>query len=124
MKRTTLNLIIDTLMLIAMGIVSFSGFVLQYLTRRSYAEQYATLRDIVRNTVGLRRSGWHDAHLYTSFILLALLILHIMLHWPSIAAFFRRIAPNIVLRSIIYALLLLVAILSIVPWIATYLPIY
>ena len=116
MKKSTLNLIIDILMFIAMGIVSFSGFALQYLVRRRCLPQFEQLRDVVGDIFGLGRRGWHEAHVYTSIILLVLLVLHIVLHWPSISAFFRRMVPNAVLRGVVYAVLVVVLLGMVVPW--------
>lgn len=120
MKKTTLNLTIDLLMMVAMGIVSFSGFVLQYVARRKPTLEFEQTRQVVEAVFGLNRRGWHDAHLYTSYILLALLVLHVVLHWSSVSTFFHRVVPNTTLRAVLYILLFVIALLAIIPWIAAY----
>lgn len=121
MKKTTLNLVIDLLIFASMGIISFSGFVLQYIARRKPTLDFEKMREIIDAIFGLNRRGWHDAHLYTSYILLVLLVLHIALHWSSISTFFKRVAPNKALRAVLYIVLLIVALLSTLPWAAAYL---
>lgn len=74
MKKSTLNAVIDVLLLIAMLSVVFIGVLLGFFIGRGAvpaAEKYLW---------GLHRHDWGDLHLIFSLILVGLVILHFILH--------------------------------------------
>ena len=63
------------------------------------------------------RHTWADIHLYSGIALVVLLVLHIVLHWSVVDAFFTKTIKSAALRYILYIFLLLILILGVLPWI-------
>lgn len=73
--KLTLNAAVDLIMLITLIPNLISGIVL-----------YAILPEGVRFGgralfMGLSRNGWMDLHNHAGFLLVALIVLHLLLHW-------------------------------------------
>lgn len=116
MNRIKTNIIIDILMLLAMASVSISGWVIKYflplggrMRHRSYL--------VSNEFMGMERCTWRDIHLWSGIALIILLVLHVVLHWNFISAFFKKHIPNNALRNFAYAFLLIISLISVVPWI-------
>ena len=103
MNKLKRNIIIDILMLLAMAIVSISGYLLDEVCRRGVT------------FLGMGRRVWIDIHLWSGIVLLALLILHIVLHWQMVDGFFKKSIPSCGLRYLVYFLLAVVVLATFVP---------
>ena len=67
--------------------------------------------------LGLDRHDWGAIHLYLGFLLLALLVLHIVLHWNMIPGLFARlVAPSRQRWQIALVYVLLTAALLLFPF--------
>ena len=104
MKKLNSNILIDVLMLAAMATVSGSGFLLEEVCRRGVT------------FLGLGRRMWADIHLWSGIVLVVLLALHIILHWSTINAFFKKTIPSCTVRYIVYIILLALVLITIAPW--------
>lgn len=104
MKKLARNIIVDILMLAAMATVSGSGYLLDEVCRRGVTFW------------GMGRRTWIDIHLWSGIVIVVLLVLHIVLHWKMVDGFFRKVIPNCALRYAVYALLLALVLITVVPW--------
>ena len=108
MNRLKTNIVIDILMLVSFAVMSFSGFVLQ-MRRVLFTGRSPFM--------GMSRHTWSDIHLWSAIVVLVLLVLHIVvLHWKAVDAFFKKSIENTTLRYIVYALLVVVIMITIIPW--------
>ena len=95
MNKLKTNIIIDILMLVAMAIVSGSGYLIEEVCRRGVT------------FLGMGRRVWVDIHIWSGIILVALLIVH---------GFFTKHIPNRAVRYGVYALLLALILIASIPW--------
>jgi hypothetical protein len=94
MNKTSLNFVIDALMFLGMMAIAGLGFLMKYvlLPGRESTVKYGRRVDL--SFLGLDRHDWGAVHLYLGFFLLALLVLHIVLHWHMIPGLFARLIAN------------------------------
>jgi hypothetical protein len=91
-RKPTQNLIVDAAAFVALALMLATGFVLRYMLppgsggavgmHGAGAREYLTLW-------GLTRHEWGDVHYWASLALMALLALHLVLHWSWIASMVR-----------------------------------
>ena len=110
MNRLKTNIVIDILMLVSFAAMSFSGFVLQM--RRVLSAGRSPF-------LGMSRHTWSDIHLWSAIVVLVLLVLHLLLHWKAVDAFFKKSIENATLRYVVYTLLVVVILITIIPWFFT-----
>lgn len=96
MKRPTIHLIVDSLAFGAVALMISSGLVLRYIlppgSGRLIGEgtgQGALHRPITL-LWGLTRSEWSDFHYWVSLALMAILAVHLALHWKWIVCVIRN----------------------------------
>jgi hypothetical protein len=94
MNKAKLNFVIDALMFLGMTAIAGLGFLMKYvlLPGRESTVKYGRRVDL--SFLGLDRHDWGAIHLYLGFLLLALLALHIVLHWNMIPGLFARLIAN------------------------------
>lgn len=112
MKKMTINIVIDVLLLVAMTIISVSGFLLNGILPHCHGGG-----GVVRSVLGMGRHAWADIHLISGIILVVLLALHIILHWSQVDGFFRKQIKSVALRYTLYAVLLVLLLATVLPWI-------
>jgi hypothetical protein len=90
----TWNLAIDGLMLVAMAIVAGLGFLMKFalLPGRERIVKYGDNAELY--FLGLDRHQWGGVHLWTAYVLIGLLVLHIVLHWDMILCLMRKALPR------------------------------
>ncbi len=87
MKRTWLNFLIDIVTaLVALGLV-WTGFLMEWVLPKGSPRDGLSLW-------GLDRHVWGEIHLYFSYAVIALVVVHIALHWQWIAIMACRLAPG------------------------------
>lgn len=111
------NIIIDLAMFLAMVVTSVSGIVIKIIAPLRRVAHEAWVRDAAFWIVGESRRMWGKIHLWAGVVLLALLVIHIVLHWSAIDAFFKKHIKSVAGRGLLYAVLLVLLLLSVVPWI-------
>lgn len=100
MKRTTLNYFVDLAALIDLIVLACIGYIIKYYlppgTGGLGRELHGGLGTGQTKTLfSLSRHQWGDIHFYLSILFIALIILHLILHWAWIknctkAIFFKR----------------------------------
>lgn len=99
--KPKINLIIDFAMLILLMAIAGLGFLIKYILVPGYKRNLLYEGDVELYFMGMDRHEWGSIHLWLSFIFLALMILHIILHWRMITCIFRQMFQNRVARSAI-----------------------
>lgn len=115
-NKMLLNIIIDFVMLIAMALVSISGFILEIVIPSRYAVRFQSVTPWSSHLFGLGRHDWGNIHLWAGVVLLTLLAIHILSHINMVSAFVKKKCPNNILRVLLYILFLMLLIITIMPW--------
>jgi len=110
MTRARINLVIDAAMALVMAAIAGIGFLMHWILIPGEARPavYGGRPDLY--WLGLDRHEWGDIHLVLGIALLALVVLHVALHWGQVVAIWRGMVPNRAAR-LAAALVLLVLIL-------------
>ena len=94
MRRSSLNLLIDLLsFLLLMGLV-FTGVIIKYVMPPGTGGLARELhsgagREHIKEFVSLSRHQWGYIHFCISIVFVVLMLIHIILHWSCIKAYFR-----------------------------------
>ena len=116
-NRLTTNIIIDLAMFLAMVITSFSGIVIRVIARLRRVAESEWVREAASSFFEVwSRRTWAQIHLWAGVIVMVLLVVHIALHWQIVDGFFKKHIANKSLRYTLYVVLLLLLIVSVVPW--------
>ena len=117
-NRLKTNIIIDLVMFLAMAVTSISGIVIKLIAplRRTAESEWVQEAAMWFFQVWNRRT-WAHIHLWAGVIVMVLLVAHIALHWQTVDGFFKKHIENKSLRTSLYMVLLLLLIISVVPWI-------
>jgi hypothetical protein len=78
MNRSTLNALVDLIALVAFIPSIFSGIVLWWLPEGGY--RGGLNPQALEPFLGLTRSVWKDLHFWSSFLLAACILAHLLLH--------------------------------------------
>lgn len=121
MKKSTLNFVIDIIMLLCFSATAGIGFLLKYalIPWQDRWEVYG--RKVGLSFWGMDRHQWKEIHLIFGFMLLALLFLHIVLHWKLITCIYHRITKGkriraiLIISTIVFSLFLMLAPFWIIP---------
>lgn len=117
MNRAKLNFVIDVLMFLCMAAIAGLGFLMKYVLVPGRETPLIYGRRVDLSFLGLDRHDWGAIHLYLGFVLLALLALHIVLHWQMIPGLFARLVGNGRKRRLIgLAYVVLAAVLLLFPF--------
>ena len=117
MEKPKLNFVIDALMFLCLMALAGLGFLMKYalLPGREAWAKYG--RNVDLTWLGWNRHDWGQIHLYLAFALLALLVIHLFLHWQMILGLFARLVPNPETRTrLALALLILTALFLLLPF--------
>lgn len=116
-NRLKVNIIIDLVMFLAMAVTSISGIVIKLIAplRRTAESEWVREAAMWFFQVWNRRT-WAHIHLWAGVIVMVLLVAHIALHWQTVDGFFKKHIENKSLRTSLYMVLLLLLIISVVPW--------
>ena len=116
-NRLKVNIIIDLVMFLAMAVTSVSGIVIKLIAPlRRTAESEWVREAAMWFFQAWNRRTWAHIHLWAGVIVMALLVAHIALHWQTVDGFFKKHIENKSLRTSLYMVLLLLLIVSVVPW--------
>lgn len=113
-----INMGIDLLLFLAMVATSISGVVIRIIAPlRRVAEQVWVREAAAWFFKEWPRRTWALIHLWAGVVVMVLLVLHILLHWRVIDGFCSKYIQNKTLRAIFYVVLLVLLLLSVVPWV-------
>jgi hypothetical protein len=101
MSKSKINFIIDALMTLCMAAIAGIGFLMEWVlvAGKDTVEIYG--RRVELSLFGLDRHQWGSIHLYVAFALIALLVLHIILHWDMILVIYRKLVSSRTARWVI-----------------------
>ena len=117
-NRLKVNIIIDLVMFLAMAVTSISGIVIKLIAPLRRTAESEWVRDAAMWFFQVwNRRTWAHIHLWAGVIVMVLLVAHIALHWQTVDGFFKKHIENKSLRTSLYMVLLLLLIISVVPWI-------
>ena len=115
-NKMPLNIIIDFVMLMAMALVSISGFILEIVIPSRHAVKFQGVTPWSSQLLGLGRHDWGEIHLWAGIVLVILLTIHFLLHINIVSAFVKKKCPNRILQILLYILFLMLLIMTIMPW--------
>lgn len=73
MKRVNQNFIVDSIAFVAFVFLTSTGILMRFLLPPGSGHS--------RSLLGLSRHGWGDVHFWVALLFLAILALHLLLHW-------------------------------------------
>ena len=120
MTKAKLNLIIDALMALVLAAIAGLGFLINWVLIPGEERQavYGGRPDLY--WLSWDRHQWGDLHLVLGITLLALMVLHVVLHWSQVVGIWRRMVGNRVARvALAVVLLLLIVVLMAFPALVT-----
>ncbi len=113
MERWKLNYIIEALMFLCLMAIAGLGFLMKYVMPPGRERWVKYGRNVDLSWLGLDRHDWGQIHLYLAFLLLALLLLHIILHWSQIVGLYGKLIAGAKARSRLAIAFLVIAVLLI-----------
>ena len=117
MKKSTVNFAIDVALSILMASVVGIGFLMKYVLIPGQDRRAVYGGNVDLSVLGLGRHEWGYIHFVMGYALLALVIIHVILHWDVMLAMYRRlIHPRGVRIALAMLLLLLCTALVVIPF--------
>jgi hypothetical protein len=117
MKKANLNLVIDAVLMVCIAAIAGIGLLIKFVLVPGYRRWQLYGRNVNLSFWGLDRHQWGTFHLVIGCVFLALLLLHIILHWEIIVGCCCKLLPNRPLRLLVAIVLLcLVIFLFIFPY--------
>lgn len=101
MKRAELNLVIDVLLLLCIAAIAGIGLLIKYVLVPGYLRSQIYGQNVSLFFWGLDRHQWGTIHFTIGLAFIALLGLHVVLHWPMVVGIYRSLVPNRLARWII-----------------------
>ena len=114
MSKSKLNFIINVIMFVLMGIIAGLGLLIKYVLLPGTERWVKYGRSVDLTFWGLDRHGWGTIHLILGITLVALLTLHIILHWKMIIGLYKRFFKNRRTRVFVGICFVIITILFIV----------
>ena len=109
MKKSKLNLIIDTMLLLCLATIAGIGFLMKYVLVPGYQRWEIYGRNVTLFLWGLDRHQWGTIHFIIGLVFLGLLVLHIVLHWQMIVGIYCRLIPSRFVRWVIALIVICIA---------------
>ena len=100
MKRTTLNFIVDLAAFLDLLGLAFTGFIMKYILPPGTGGRGRILRggrgagdlgEEIKELWSMTRHEWGDIHFYLAVLFATLMVVHIILHWGWIKAYFKSL---------------------------------
>ncbi len=111
MSKAKLNLVIDGLLFLNVAAIAGIGLLINYVLVPGFRQWEIYARNVDLRFLGLERHEWGAVHYVLGVVFLALLVLHVVLHWGMIVSISRKLIPNRLARRIVAAILLVLAVL-------------
>jgi len=95
MRRTTLNAIVDTIAFFSFLVAAITGIVIWLYLLSAEKSLVAGARFGQYAFLGIAQHTWVDVHTYSGLLFIALVVLHLALHWGYLKClpgrFIRRV---------------------------------
>ena len=111
MKKSKLNLVVDALLLLCLATIAGIGLLIKYVLVPGYQRWEIYGRNVSLFLWGLDRHQWGTIHFIIGLVFLALLVLHVVLHWSMIVGIYHRLIPNRFARWVAALILICVTII-------------
>ncbi|MFW5699436.1 MAG: DUF4405 domain-containing protein [Bacteroidota bacterium] len=111
-NNSQLNMVIDLVLFILLLAITGLGLLIKFCLLPGYERNVSYGSAIDLEFLGLNRHQWGTVHLYVSLVFIALLIVHIVLHWKTINTIISRLIPKYMLRKALYLSLLILSIMT------------
>lgn len=118
MNKSKTNLIIDAILFLGMMFLVGTGYVRKYVLLGGSASRQLYGEKMEMFLLGIGRDTWSIIHLYTGYLLLLLLLLHIILHWKQVKTMYKQLVHSSFLRiALLLVFILISCILVIFPFV-------
>ena len=97
MRRTTVNFIVDFISFLDLLTLAFTGLIIKYIlppgSGGGHGFGYRGGRGAVeaKTLWSMTRHEWGDIHFYISVLFIALMLVHLVLHWTWIKCYFKSL---------------------------------
>lgn len=108
-SKSKVNLIIDAIMLILLMIVAGLGLLIKYVLVPGFKRQILYDDNVELYYMGLTRHEWGSIHLWLSLIFIALMLIHIILHWKMILCIFKQMVSKKASRVVIAIIIAIIS---------------
>jgi hypothetical protein len=99
--KARINFFVDALMLLAGSLLAGTGFLMKYTLLPGYARVAAYGSNVDMFFLGFDRHQWGTLHLWLAFALIALLVVHLLLHTAWIVNMARTMIAGRAAQAII-----------------------
>lgn len=97
-SKSKTNMCIDIVMFMLLMPITGIGLLMKYVLVAGSERNIVYGKEVDLLFCGLDRHQWGDIHLLLSYLFLALMVLHIVLHWKMICQLFKKLVTSSVLR--------------------------
>jgi hypothetical protein len=97
-KKSQWNFLIDAALLLLTASMLGKGLLLKYILVPGKDRRLVYGRNVELELFGLDRHEWGAIHLYVGYVMIALVVLHIVLHWNLIPGMYRKLIGSRALR--------------------------
>lgn len=101
MKKSQWNFIVDALMFLCMATMTGKGLLIRYVLIPGKDRWAKYGSNVELELFGWDRHEWGTIHLYVAYTLLALMVLHIVLHWNMIPAMYKKLIAGRAARWVV-----------------------
>lgn len=106
MRKAHINFIVDAIGFLAMALLASTGFVVKYALPSGSGHS--------RTLWGMTRHEWGGVHFWLAVVLLAMMLLHLLLHWHWVLNMIKGPSPETARPRMIAALVLLLVVAGLV----------
>ncbi|MBN2183619.1 MAG: DUF4405 domain-containing protein [Sedimentisphaerales bacterium] len=94
MKRMTINFLVDLVAFIDFLVLIVTGFIIKYILPPGSGGIGREIsggrgREEIKRLLSMTRHEWGDIHFYMSVVFVALMLVHLILHWSWIKCYFK-----------------------------------
>jgi hypothetical protein len=96
MKRVTLNFVVDLVGFINLLCLAFTGYIIKYILPPGsgglgHGFMGGREPEQIKELWSMTRHEWGNIHFYFAIVFLALMVVHIFLHWSWIKSYFKSL---------------------------------
>lgn len=113
MKRSVVNFIINTTMTLCMSAIIGTGFLIKYTLIPGQDRWLKYGSNVQLYFLEMDRHQWGTIHLILGFVLIALLAIHIFLHWKIITNVYKKLVKQPLMKKVVALLFFILCLLLI-----------